>query len=78
MGRRSEGFSCQENDCWMCVGGRCRLLTERPDEDCGFKKTQNQVDAGRRIAHEHLTTLGEYGQMLIRKFEHNPQRAGMW
>lgn len=80
MGKSVEEFACTQQSCWMCIGDHCKLLTERcaGDSGCKFKKTQDQVDAGRRQAHERLAEMGERGHHLIAKFEHNRYRARSW
>ena len=60
-------------DCFQAVGTHCKLLTEQIEKiDCPFYKTQDEVDKGRREAHQRLK---ENGRMdLIEKYEYNPKR----
>ena len=77
MGRGdTEPFRCNNGSCWMCTSGRCLLLIEPTDEEsCSFAKTYEEVEAGRKMAHERLLSLGERGLKLIKKYEYNPQRT---
>lgn len=68
---------CNRVDCFQNRCGRaCELLRTYPRQPCPFYQTQEQVEEGRRKAHQKLVNKGRYD--LIECYEYNPYRRGMW
>lgn len=65
---------CSEYTCFQNSGGcRCNLLNEEyRNGKCPFKKTDQEVDNERMLAHKSLLDRELYE--LIQKYEYNPQR----
>ncbi len=51
--------TCSDQDCFACSGTVCKILTyafrKRP---CPFRKTREEVEAGRTEARERLERIG--------------------
>ena len=71
--RACERMKCCQNVC----GVGCVLLSEPIiDRDCPFFKTDDQMEEGRKKAHQHLIDIGR--KDLIEQYEYNPYRRGAW
>lgn len=61
-------------DCAHAVGSHCKLLNSQINAaDCPFYKTDEELEAGRKEAHQHLVDIGRYD--LIEKYEFNKLRT---
>lgn len=62
--------------CVFDHGIKCVALTEKRCEGCRFKKTQKEVEAGRKKAKRRINSLPEEQQKFIRETYH--RKGKIW
>lgn len=63
----------KHDDCFARTLGHCAVLSRGyANGDCPFYQTREEVEEGRRKAHERLEELNRHD--LINKLERNPTR----
>lgn len=65
------------NECVFNWGRKCTALTQKNCESCRFRKTREELEAGRQRAQERVNSLPEDQQAHIRR-KYNQKQEEEW